>query len=61
MLISVSIDCTVRRWPLKPSELKVAKEAAEKGGKDVVEEKKEESLLTEEEERELAELMEDSD
>lgn len=60
-LVSVSIDCTVRRWPLKPSDLRAAKEAAASGKGEMKEEEKKESLLTEEEERELAELMEDSD
>lgn len=60
-MVSISIDCTVRRWSLKPADLRAAKEAAENGKGEVKEKKKEESLLTEEEERELAELMDDSD
>lgn len=64
-LISVGIDCTIRRWSLKPVDLKAAREEAKKlkEGEEVekkVEEKKE-GVLTAEEEAELAELMDDSD
>ncbi|KAF2146071.1 uncharacterized protein K452DRAFT_220152 [Aplosporella prunicola CBS 121167] len=65
LLVSVSIDATVRRWSLKGPDLKRAKEEAERAreGADAPEEKegKKESLMTEDEERELAELMEDDD
>ncbi|KAI5812719.1 WD40-repeat-containing domain protein [Pyronema omphalodes] len=63
-LVSVGIDCTVRRWSVKPEDVKVAIEEARKRKEGVVEEKeevKEEGLLTAEEEAELAELMDDSD
>ena len=69
-VVSVGIDCTVRRWSLEPSALKRAveerrrKEEEEAKGEKVVLEKvmeKKESLLTAEEEAELAELMMDSD
>ncbi|KAF8246634.1 WD40 repeat-like protein [Wilcoxina mikolae CBS 423.85] len=63
-LISVSIDCTIRRWSLKPADLKAAREEARKlrEGEEVekVKEKKK-GILTAEEEAELAELMDDSD
>lgn len=58
-LVSVSIDCTIRRWSLKPADLKAAREAAISGARKEKEEPI--SMLTEEEERELAELMDDSD
>ncbi|KAL7269166.1 hypothetical protein RUND412_008187 [Rhizina undulata] len=66
-LVSISIDNTLRKWSLKPQDLKAAIELAAKeqeGGKqeEVKEMKKDKkSLMTEEEERELAELMDDSD
>ncbi|GME27830.1 WD repeat containing protein [Neofusicoccum parvum] len=63
VLVSVSIDATVRRWSLKGPELKRAKEEAERLKEGKVEEDAEgkKELLTEEEERELAELMEEDD
>ncbi|EON61710.1 hypothetical protein W97_00926 [Coniosporium apollinis CBS 100218] len=64
MLVSVSIDATVRKWSLAPQDLQAAKLEAEKAREgEVVEEKEEpkESMLTAEEEAELAELMDDSD
>lgn len=62
ILVSVSIDGTIRRWSLESNELERAREEAEEvRAGNVEEEKPKESLLTEEEEAELAELMEDSD
>jgi len=58
-VISVSIDATIRRWSLKPTDLRSAKEAFENKGESHEQQPKKESLLTEEEERELAELMGD--
>ncbi|KAA8911758.1 WD40-repeat-containing domain protein [Sphaerosporella brunnea] len=62
-LISVSIDCTIRRWSLKPSALAKAIEAhkAQEGVSLEKEVSDKEGLLTAEEEAELAELMDDSD
>lgn len=58
LVVSVSIDATIRQWSLKPTDLQKAIEEAKK--KPVEEEQpKQESMLTEEEERELAELMGD--
>lgn len=64
MVVTVSIDATVRRWSLKPEDLKKAKEEAEaeRLGKSKTEEiASQPSMLTEDEERELAELMDDDD
>ena len=58
-LVSVSIDCTIRKWSLAPADLKAARELVISGRPK--EEKNTLSALTEEEERELAELMDDSD
>ncbi|KAI9846196.1 MAG: hypothetical protein M1837_004310 [Sclerophora amabilis] len=68
LLISVSIDCTIRKWSLKPDDLMVAiaaekdKEKREEKEKEKEKEKgkEKESLLTQDEEDELAELMDDS-
>ncbi|KAF3941206.1 Beta-TrCP [Dactylella cylindrospora] len=71
-LISVSLDATVRKWSLKPAELKVAVEEAQKGELGEVAEDGvgsrsrsnsvlSNNILTEEEERELAELMAEED
>ncbi|KAI9742421.1 MAG: hypothetical protein M1818_003955 [Claussenomyces sp. TS43310] len=63
-VVSVSIDGTVRVWPLDRSGLekaRIEKEEEDKGVmKDAVPHQKE-SLMTAEEEAELAELMDDSD
>ena len=64
-LVSVSIDCTIRQWSLKPEDLQAAIVAAEEEakGREIKEEltkPKPSMLITEDEERELAELMEDS-
>lgn len=66
LLVSVSIDCTVRTWSLKPADLEAARvEAArirEGGVVEVKEEVKDDGVkLSAEEEAELAELMDDSD
>jgi hypothetical protein len=65
VLVSVSIDCTIRQWSLKPNDLQAAIAAAEKakegGAKEEPPKPKTTTLITEDEERELAELMEDSD
>ena len=64
MVVSVSIDGTVRQWSLMPDDLQKAKVAQEEAKKGVVKEKQapvKKSLMTEEEERELAELMDDSE
>ncbi|KAK2832022.1 hypothetical protein FQN49_006931 [Arthroderma sp. PD_2] len=61
-VISVSIDATVRQWPLDPKEIQLAK-AAEKekeAGVEPAPEPAPESMLTEEEERELDDLLNDS-
>ncbi|EGD98305.1 WD repeat protein [Trichophyton tonsurans CBS 112818] len=58
-VVSVSIDATVRQWPLDPREIQLAK-AAEKQKPSAVPEPAPESMLTEEEERELDELLNDS-
>ncbi|KAI9751478.1 MAG: hypothetical protein M4579_006050 [Chaenotheca gracillima] len=64
-LVSVSIDCTIRQWSLKPDELIKAKEAAleeqQNGALKEQDKKDKPSLLTQEEEDELAELMDDSE
>ncbi|KAF3921392.1 Striatin-3 [Orbilia brochopaga] len=68
-LVSVSLDATVRKWSLKPADLKVAVEEA-RGTEEGVDEDEEggaigrsrsNSMLTAEEERELAELMAEED
>ncbi|KAJ9641868.1 hypothetical protein H2199_005081 [Coniosporium tulheliwenetii] len=62
LLVSVSIDATVRKWSLGPQDLQAAKLEAEKAQEgEVEEEEPKESVLTAEEEAELAELMDDSD
>ncbi|KAI9785508.1 MAG: hypothetical protein M1839_009249 [Geoglossum umbratile] len=65
VLVSVSIDCTIRQWSLKPNDLQAAIVAAEEakggGAKEEPPKPKSTALITEDEERELAELMEDSD
>lgn len=58
-VISVSIDATVRQWPLDPREIQQAKAAAEEKTQAAAEPAPE-SMLTEEEERELDELLNDS-
>lgn len=63
-VISVSIDGTVRSWPLGRKELAKAKTEKEEKEKGIVKEAPppvKKSLLTAEEEAELAELMDDSD
>ncbi|KAI9774857.1 MAG: hypothetical protein M1840_000073 [Geoglossum simile] len=64
-LVSISIDCTIRQWSLKPKDLQAAIAAAEEeakgcGAKEEPIKPKPSALITEDEERELAELMEDS-
>jgi WD40 repeat protein len=64
MVVSVSIDGTVRRWSLKASDLAKAIQEAEdeRQGKEKEEvHERKEGLLTADEEAELAELMEDSE
>ncbi|KAI9869845.1 MAG: hypothetical protein M1830_005032, partial [Pleopsidium flavum] len=63
IVVSVSIDATIRKWSLKPDELRKATLEAEEARKGLAEEKAEpvkKSLMTAEEESELAELMDDS-
>lgn len=63
-VVSVSIDATIRKWSLKPEDLRKAIAEADEAKKGPVEEKKEPkkpSLMTAEEEQELAELMDDSE
>ncbi|OKL55852.1 hypothetical protein UA08_08855 [Talaromyces atroroseus] len=60
LVVSVSIDATIRKWSLRPADLQKSKEEAEKKPKEE-EQPKQESMLTEEEERELAELMADDE
>ena len=63
-VVSVSIDATIRKWSLKPEDLRKAITEAQETRLGLVEEKKEPtkpSLMTTEEERELAELMDDSE
>src|SRR4051794_34828881 len=56
MLLSVSIDCTIRQWSLKPKDLQAAIAAAEeaKVGEETPKSRTA-PLITEDEERELAE------
>lgn len=72
VLVTISLDGTIRQWSLKPTDLQAARtEAAEKeksgdewGKEDRVPERGdtvEHTLVTEEEERELAELLEGDD
>jgi hypothetical protein len=58
MLVSVSIDATIRQWSLKPDDLRNAVAQATEHPTDEPSTNPE-SMLTEEEERELAELLED--
>jgi WD40 repeat protein len=61
LVVSVSIDATMRQWSLKPADLAVAKEEAAKpksGQEAEMVKANPETALTEEEERELRELME---
>jgi WD40 repeat protein len=60
LVVSVSIDGSIRRWSLKREDLVKAKEEALNPPVEEEEEKPKESALTAEEEAELAELM-DSD
>ena len=64
LLVSVSLDGTVRSWSLKASDLDTARTESENSNRDDADlgrgsEKK--SLMTADEERELEKLMEDSD
>lgn len=70
LLVTISLDGTIRRWSLKPGDLQAARaEAAEKkerGNRGEIEDdvpergdSAAETLVTEEEERELAELLEE--
>ncbi|CUS11330.1 unnamed protein product [Tuber aestivum] len=64
MVASISIDRTVRKWPLRAVDMKKAveeKKRQEQGIKEEPVQERQEGLLTEEEERELAELMDDDD
>ncbi|CAA9963935.1 WD repeat protein [Pyrenophora teres f. maculata] len=64
LIVSVSIDSTVRQWSLKPQELAKAVQEAEdeRLGKEKDKEPEQtDGLMTAEEEAELAELLEDSD
>jgi len=64
IVVSVSIDATIRKWSLKPQDLRKAKVEAEETKDGIGEEKKEPTkkcLMTADEERELAELMDDSE
>lgn len=60
MVVTVSIDATIRRWSLKAEDLgKAVREAdeAEKGAEKEEEVAQKKGLMTDDEERELAELM----
>ena len=60
MVVTVSIDATIRRWSLKAEDLgKAVREAgeAEKGVEKEEEVEQKKGLITDDEERELAELM----
>ena len=64
MVVSVSIDATLRQWSLKPEDLQKAKVAREEADKGVVKEKQAQGktpLMTADEELELAELMDDGE
>lgn len=64
MVVSVSLDGTIRWWSLKAGDLEAAKKEAQEeieGGELEKEEKAEEKLMTEEEEKELAELMDEDE
>ena len=60
-LVTVGIDCTLRRWSLKAVDIKAAQQEAEERQRNPLPPQPEskQSILTAEEERELAELMED--
>jgi WD40 repeat protein len=62
-IVSVSIDGTLRTWPLGRSELEKAKVERDERARGLVKEAPvaKTSLLTEEEEAELADLMDDAD
>ena len=63
-VVSVSIDATIRKWSLKPEELRKAiadAEEARKGPVEEIQEPTKPSLMTAEEERDLAELMADTE
>ncbi|EPS43013.1 hypothetical protein H072_2997 [Dactylellina haptotyla CBS 200.50] len=67
-LVSVSLDATIRKWSLKPADVKAAVEEAQKSETGEVEPEggaigrsRSNSMLTAEEERELAELMAEDD
>jgi WD40 repeat protein len=57
VVVSVSIDGTVRRWGMSEQDVKRAVDAFEAG--EPKKEEKKTSMLTEDEERELAEMMDD--
>jgi WD40 repeat protein len=64
LVVSVSIDATVRQWSLKPADLVTAREEAVKpkaAQEAEMVKANPESALTEEEERELKELMENEE
>lgn len=66
MVVSVSIDATVRQWSLKGEDLGRAKMEAEEGREGLIMEevdsgRAEVERITEEEERELEALMDDQD
>ncbi|KAI0850191.1 WD40 repeat-like protein [Daldinia vernicosa] len=61
-IVSVSIDATVRTWPLGQAELdKINKEREDKGLKNETPEEPKKGLMTAEEEAELLALMEDDE
>ncbi|KAI5288590.1 hypothetical protein KEM52_001106 [Ascosphaera acerosa] len=62
LVVSISIDGTVRKWPLDRASLNKAREEAAKPVPETADtEEKQENALTAEEEAELAELMDDLD
>ena len=62
LLVSVSLDGTVRSWSLKDSDLEKERMVAENSnGEDASVEPGRKHLMTEDEERELEELMDGSD
>lgn len=59
ILVSVSIDCTIRRWSLREEDIEADKAKRVEEEKEIEEEKEE--IMTEEERRELEELLEDEE
>ena len=64
LLVSVSLDGTIRSWSLQPSDIETARREVTRGHAeedDLAKKPSDRSLITEDEERELEALMEDGD